>query len=247
MADDERVETIKTSDGAPFCGISNKDDLDGPTLAWGVPSKVEPRWPASLAIVFAMAVYIFLPGQYTVGPNWLMPALELAILVPVSLSAPRRVHGESYLLQVLAMAMIALVTMANCAALLLLIERVVHFAEISGAELLYSSISIWITNVIVFSLWYWEIDRGGPDQRAHAIHRNPDFLFPQMTTPGCAAADWTPQFSDYLYVAFTNATAFSPTDSMPLTGKAKLLMAAQSVISLGTIIITSARAVNILQ
>ncbi|HEY9759248.1 MAG TPA: hypothetical protein V6C97_29080 [Oculatellaceae cyanobacterium] len=112
--------------------------------------------------------------------------------------------------------------------------------------MLFSSLETWFTNIVVFALWYWEIDRGGPDQRARHESGPPDFLFPQMSTPSCADPNWTPKFFDYLYVAFTNATAFSPTDVQPLSRTAKALMLIESVISLVTITLVAARAVNIL-
>ena len=105
---------------------------------------------------------------------------------------------------------------------------------------------IWITNVLVFGLWYWELDRGGPVARLEAHRRQPDFLFPQMTAPDATTPDWTPTFLDYLYTSFTNATAFSPTDTMPLTAWAKLLMMVQSLASLLTVSLVISRAVNIL-
>jgi hypothetical protein len=107
-------------------------------------------------------------------------------------------------------------------------------------------VQIWLTNVIVFGLWYWDLDRGGPIERRRIHHRQPDFLFPQMVTPGAAPEPWCPHFVDYLYVSFTNATAFSPTDTMPLTAWAKLLMMVQSLASLLTVVLVAARAVNIL-
>jgi len=110
-----------------------------------------------------------------------------------------------------------------------------------------SSIQIWLTNVIVFGLWYWEVDRGGPRVRCRPDHEEPDFLFPQMVTPDAARPRWTPTFLDYLYVSFTNATAFSPTDTMPLTLTAKAVMAVQEVAALATIGLVFARAVNILR
>ena len=110
-----------------------------------------------------------------------------------------------------------------------------------------TAIQIWLTNVIVFGLWYWELDRGGPGARCRENHREPDFLFPQMSTPAAAPPSWAPRFLDYLYVAFTNATAFSPTDTLPLTAWAKVLMAIQSLASLLTVALVAARAVNILQ
>lgn len=100
--------------------------------------------------------------------------------------------------------------------------------------------------MLVFALWYWELDRGGPGARLRADHRHPDFLFPQMITPACAVAPWSPGFVDYLYVSFTTATAFSPTDTMPLTAWAKILMVTQSLASLLTVVLVAARAVNIL-
>jgi len=216
-------------------------------LAWGVPSKAESRWPASAAIAVAIILYLTLPERYTAGPSWLMPALELAILVPLTLKSPYRVAREGRLEQALAVALIAIVNVHNLASLVLLVDRLLyHGSKVTGPELLWSSLGIWLTNVIVYALWYWEIDRGGPHQRVHENHSAPDFLFPQMNTPGCSKPDWTPGFVDYVYLAFTNATAFSPTDAMPLTPVAKALMLSQSVVSLVTISFVAARAVNIL-
>jgi uncharacterized membrane protein len=136
---------------------------------------------------------------------------------------------------------------ANVGSLLLLVHELLKPGNhMVGQRLIFSSASIWVTNVIVYALWYWELDRGGPQAREHERHRAPDFLFPQMVTAGCAPSDWAPQFIDYLYVAFTNATAFSPTDTMPLTPWAKTLMGIQSLVSLLTIVLVAARAVNIL-
>jgi len=216
-------------------------------LAWGVPSKGEHRWPASLAIIAAMALYLTLPHRYTIGARWIMPLLELAILIPLSISSPRREAHEGKLQRLAATVMIAIVNIANFASLVLLVNTLIfHGAQVTGTELIFSSAGIWLTNVLVFALWYWELDRGGPDERAHYKHQAPDFLFPQMSTPGCAELDWSPRFVDYLYVAFTNATAFSPTDVMPLTPTAKALMLSQSAISLITITLVAARAVKIL-
>jgi hypothetical protein len=106
---------------------------------------------------------------------------------------------------------------------------------------------IWLTNVLVFALWYWELDRGGPVGRALAVKHHPDFLFPQMATPQMAPPDWEPWFPDYFYLSFTNATAFSPTDTLPLSRWAKMLMALQSAVSLSTVALVIARAVNILK
>lgn len=216
-------------------------------LSWGVPSQVEHRWPATAAVLGVITIYFGLPARYIAGPNWLMPALELAIILPLTLSAPKRVANEGRIKQFAATAAIGIVMIANMISLVLLVNTLLYSpAKIDGAELFFSSFEIWITNVIIFALWYWELDRGGPDDRTHVNHRAPDFLFPQMNTPGCASASWTPSFIDYLYLAFTNATAFSPTDVLPLTAPAKVLMLFQSIISLVTVTLVAARAVNIL-
>jgi uncharacterized membrane protein len=215
--------------------------------AWGVAARSEPRWPASLAVVVAIALYFTLPSRFVLGPMWLIPALEGAALIPLSLFAPRRTPKETPWAQVLAVVLIAIVNVANVVSLIALVRVILaHSKDLTGAQLLVTAASIWLTNVIIFALWYWELDRGGPDERMSGAHREPDFLFPQMSTPGCTPQNWTPAFIDYLYVAFTNATAFSPTDTMPLTPWAKTLMMIQSIASLLTITLVAARAVNIL-
>lgn len=214
--------------------------------AWGTPVVGEVRWPASLAVIAALLLYVTLPPWLTLGPVWLIPLIELALLVPLSLAAPRRVPNEASWLQIASMSLIGVVNISNIASLVLLVEALVHGNKATGAQLLLGAVQIWLTNVIVFGLWYWELDRGGPDARASTEHREPDFLFPQMVTPGCAHPLWSPKFFDYLYVSFTNATAFSPTDTMPLTTWAKMLMMVQSLASLLTVALVAARAVNIL-
>jgi len=223
--------------------------------AWGLLSTGEPRWPASLAVVAAVLLYVALPEklQLPVGPPalrafmpWLMPCLEVALLAALTLAAPRRRPGETRPLRYGAIALIALVNAANVVSLALLVDGLLHGSGKNGGQLLLSSIDIWLTNVLVFALWYWELDRCGPDDRSHPRHRHPDFLFPQMTTPHCTRAPWAPAFMDYLYVAFTNSTAFSPTDTLPLTPLAKSLMTVQGLASLLTIALVAARAVNIL-
>lgn len=219
--------------------------------AWGVSAHKEPRWPASAAVLMALALYWFLPNKLTIQPTWLLPALELALIIPLTIASPNRRKDEAAWERITAVALIALVNIANVISLVLLVQELLqgkaNGKEILGTQLLFSSILIWLTNVLVFALWYWELDRGGPDERSHPAHREPDFLYPQMVTPHCTHAAWSPSFMDYLYVSFTNATAFSPTDTMPLTPWAKALMAIQALTSLLTIALVAARAVNILQ
>jgi uncharacterized membrane protein len=226
----------------------HKTEMDRDACAWGLPARPESRWPASLAVLAAVALYVTLPERLTLGPTWLFPALELAVLVPLTMAVPRRGHDESRLHRSASIALIAIVNAANLASLILLVSNLLSgLNKREGTELILAAMQIWLTNVLVFGLWFWELDRGGPSARCRGDHREPDFLFPQMTTPAAAPRHWTPTFVDFLYVAFTNATAFSPTDVMPLTRWAKVLMLVQSLASLLTVALVAARAVNILQ
>jgi uncharacterized membrane protein len=216
-------------------------------VAWGEPARREPRWPAAIAVVLAIILYATLPSKLSFGPmKWLIPGLEVVLLLPLLATNPYRHNRESMWERTASIAIIALITLANLISLLLLVHLLLAGRHEAGRSLIFYAIEIWFTNVLVFGLWFWELDRGGPGERTSIHHRQPDFLFPQMATPGVAPTDWTPSFVDYLYVSFTNAAAFSPTDTMPLTEWAKLLMLVQSLASLLTIALVAARAVNIL-
>jgi hypothetical protein len=221
-------------------------ELDKDSCAWGLTSHPESRWPASLAVLAAALLYVTLPERYTIGPAWLLPALELALLVPLTVAVPTRHARETAAHRAASLTLVAVVSAANVASLVLLVHSLLNGVQRAGAELFFAAMQIWLTNVIVFGLWYWELDRGGPSARCRTSHREPDFLFPQMTTPAAAPPNWAPRFLDYLYVAFTNATAFSPTDTMPMTTWAKILMAIQSLTSLITVALVAGRAVNVL-
>jgi hypothetical protein len=214
--------------------------------AWGGTTRKEPRWPASLTVAATVLLYISLPNALTVGPTWLMPVLVSMLVIPLSLAAPHRYHGEPEWQGYVAIALIAIINLANVGSIVLLVHALLHGSELTGQVLLVDSLKIWLTNVLIFGLWYWELDRGGPDERTIPDHREPDFLFPQMSTPGCTKSYWSPGFIDYLYLALTNATAFSPTDTLPLTPMAKSLMGIQSLASLLTVALIASRAVNIL-
>ena len=215
-------------------------------LAWGVPSPPRSYWPARLCVVAAMILYLVLPERLIAGPRYVVPALEGVILAVLTATTPHRTTDQSAARRVLATVLIALVTVANLINLGLLVNALLQGGVQNGRELIFSSLAIWLTNVIVFALWYWELDRGGPLARHDPEHREPDFLFPQMATPGAGRPQWAPAFVDYAYLSFTNATAFSPTDVMPLTPIAKTLMTVQSSASLLTVALVAARAVNIL-
>jgi uncharacterized membrane protein len=213
--------------------------------AWGYASERESRWLVRLAIAVALALYITLPDRLTIGPAWVIPSGEAALLLFLSVTSARH-KLEDEVARTLSLVLIAVINAANVVSLVLLVHHLLVGTSADGRQLIVSSIQVWVTNVIVFALWFWEIDRGGPIERCSEDHGEPDFLFPQMVTPEAAPPDWAPNFVDYLYVSFTNATAFSPTDTMPLTRQAKFLMAVESLASLVTVAVVAARAVNIL-
>lgn len=216
--------------------------------AWRSVTQGEPRWPVSLGVLAAIAMQIALPDHLAPHPRWVLPALEFILLVGLVAANPRRIERRSGPLRAASAVLIALISMANAWSAARLVVGLVRGTEHQSApHLLTSGSAIWLTNVIVFCLWYWELDRGGPVARALALRPHPDFLFPQMTSPELAPAHWEPAFVDYLYLSFTNATAFSPTDVLPLSAWAKLTMMVQSGVSLATVALVIARAVNILQ
>jgi hypothetical protein len=206
----------------------------------------EPRWPASLAVTAALLLYMTLPGTLTIGPGWVIPALEAALLIPLTVRAPYRRREEVRVIRFASLLLIALVNIAVVASLVLLVHLVLSGEAVSGRQLIFSGIQIWLTLILVFSLWYWEVDRGGPGIRGEADQADPDFLFPQMATHELGQTEWMPGFVDYLYLSFTNATAFSPTDTMPITETAKVLMGIQGTAAIVTVGLVVARAVNIL-
>ncbi len=210
------------------------------------PAAPEPFWPAQIAILGAIALQIALPARLTVGPSWLIPGLEGVLLVGMFFATPKELEHEHPRRRRLALSLIAFVTAANIYSLGALTHFLLHHNVGNGRELIISGTLIWLTNWLIFGLWYWELDRGGPGKRAAAHDTPPDFLFPQMADDTIEPRDWRPRFIDYLYVALTNATAFSPTDTMPLSAMAKSIMGVQSVVSLVTIGLIVSRAVNIL-
>lgn len=207
---------------------------------------LETRWPATIAVVAAIGLYLTLPDKLLLGPRWVLPALEAAILLPLTVARPHRHPGESGRSRIAAIILIGLTTVGNVASLGLLVHVLLTGRLISGRTLIISAIEIYATNVIVFGLWYWELDGGGPGARLGRRSPYRDFLFPQMNSPEKAPPNWRPAFLDYLYVSLTNATAFSPTDTMPLTRRAKALMGVQCVASLLTVALVAGRAVNVL-
>jgi uncharacterized membrane protein len=206
----------------------------------------DPYIGPQLVVGAAILLQLSLPDKVTIGPAWLLPALEGVLLVGLFTVGQRpTLSGRSKTRRKIAIALIAFVSAANIVSLVLLCRLLVDGSKYSGRGLILAGAVLWLTNVLLFSLWYWELDRGGPIARAEDPAQ-PDFQFPQMVTPDLTPG-WEPNLIDYLYVSFTNATAFSPTDAMPLSRRAKSLMALQSLASLVTVGLVVARAVNILQ
>jgi uncharacterized membrane protein len=217
--------------------------------AWRRVTRGESRLAVTLAILAAIAMLVALPDRIALHPRWLLPGLALLLLIGLIVASPTRIDRQSRALRGVSLLLIAVISIANAVTATRLIVDLVRGTGIrTPGELLLTGAAIWLTNVIAFGLWYWEFDRGGPVARAHAKKQYPDFLFPQMgSPPELTPPEWEPEFVDYLYTSFTNATAFSPTDVMPLSRWAKLTMLAQSAVSLMTVALVIARAVNILK
>jgi uncharacterized membrane protein len=216
--------------------------------AWLRQTGGEPRLPAVVAVVVAIALQLAIPERLAFRPLWLLPALETAMLVTLIVANPSRISDGRRWLRWLGVTLVVAISVANGWSAESLITGLIAGTEGgTAAPLLVNGGAIWLTNVIVFSLWYWELDRGGPSARARAVHHHPDFMFVQMQSPELARPNWEPGFVDYLYLSFTNAATFGPTDVLPLSRWAKMIMLGQSVVSLATVILVIARAVNILR
>jgi hypothetical protein len=206
----------------------------------------ESRWPASVALLCCVGLYLVLPSRLVVGPRWLLPVLVALPLFP--LSARRHRHpDESAWIRRVVLVLIGIVTIANVTSAALLVHRLLSTNVSQGTQLIYSAVSIWLTNVIIYGVWFWEIDQGGPHRRASGDEIWPDIMFPQTESPTLAAADWHPHFFDYLFTSFANGTSFAPADAMPLTLRLKVLFASESAVSLVAIVVVGARAINILR
>jgi hypothetical protein len=208
----------------------------------------ESRWPPALAIVVVLLLLAVLPGHVTALPVWVSYVAAVAVLVPMA--AVGLTAGNTLWLGI-QRAMIILLASAYVA------NTIAELADMIGVitlhpkgnnafSLLSSSVAIWVANVLTFSLLYWQIDRGGPYARASKSSAKPDWVFPQPATPEDLPPDWRPLFLDYLYLGYNTATAFSPTDALPLTRRAKMLMMIESTISLLTSVIVLSRAINVL-
>jgi hypothetical protein len=215
----------------------------------------EPRWPAAIATIVAIALYALLPGTLVIGPRFVIPGLEGVILVAVIAANPLRMTNRSRYSRMTTLILTFLIMATNLAALVLLMHRLVSGGG-QGGPLLLAALQVWLTNVIVFGLAFWELDRGGPVTRwdlARQALPLADFRFPQdedrdtvveVSRGAAARSGWLPRYIDYAYVSLTNSSAFSPTDTMPLTSRAKLLMALESTMALITSVVVIAKGVG---
>jgi hypothetical protein len=212
--------------------------------AWRRHTEGETRWAVIAAVVVAVGLQVALPDRFAPGHR-LVPVLELLLAIGLIATHPHRTGRAQGWLRPASLVLVGMISVTNGWSAVRLVQGIVDGKQDDALVLLSSGAAIWATNVIIFALWFWEFDRGGPLKRAHGVHAAPDFVFPQMQNPELSHADWEPHFSDYLYVSFTNSCAFSPTDTMPMARWAKMAMLAQSGISLVTVALVISRAVGL--
>jgi uncharacterized membrane protein len=216
------------------------------TPHWHLPHKGEHRFPVSLVVVIVITLQFLLPGNLSLNSQKLICLVEFSLLLLLYALSPTGIKRHHSPTRAIGFILTSVMTISNTASAIKLVSELISGGIGTATQLLVSGGSIWLTNVVIFSLWFWDLDRGGPGARAEAKNVSPDFLFPQMSDPLFAAPGWHPKFFDYLYMSFTNASAFSPTDVMPLSRWAKMLMLLQSTTSLVVVGLVVARAVNIL-
>lgn len=207
----------------------------------------EQRWPVTAVVLVVIFLQLTLPSSLNVKFPIVVCGIELVLLLVLTFMSPNRISEHLPTPRTLGLVLAAVMTASNLVSTARLISELLHGGVTDATKLIITGGSIWFTNVVVFALWYWEFDRGGPGARAQARKQIPDFMFPQMSDPDLAAPMWASTFFDYLYMSFTNSSAFSPTDVLPLTRWAKALMLLQSITSLVVVALVIARAVNILQ
>ena len=209
----------------------------------------EPWWPVALAIIVAAGLHVALPARYRVQPAWVVPAVLVGLLAVLIVGDPGRIDRQRAWLRIVTGVVIAFLTVANLLAAVRLVVEILTNNKLFAAHpggLLAAGGVVWLTNVIAFGLWYWDLDRGGAAARAHHPDRNPAFVFPEMQHSQYAPANWVPRFVDYLSLAFWTATAISPTDISAIRPWAKLLMMLEAGCSSALAALVIARAINVL-
>ena len=203
-----------------------------------------PRWPAIVALLVVAVLLALVSNQLTLGPSWVPLAIVLLLLIPLVLSSRRNLHGRR---RALGMVALTTVTIAVAASAFFLVQQLL-FGSIEPTTLFTGAGAIWVANLLTFAVWYWEIDGGGPAMRRRDGHVSSDFLFPQLQVgDGTSSHGWWPTFIDYLFVAFNASSAFSPTDTLILSRRAKVLMMVQALIAIVTVVVLAARAINTLR
>jgi uncharacterized membrane protein len=222
--------------------IGGDEGATTPAAPWS-----EPRWPMAAAVLAAILLQVGTPHRGRLQVWWLFPLLESVLLVIVILRDPGRIDRRTRQARRSTIVLLAVMTIGTMGGVVVLIyDILVSVEKVNATDLLGRGAAIWVTNIIVFSLWYWELDRGGPAERAAGSGVPPSFAFPENAMPEFAEAGWRPKYPDYLYLAYTNATAFSPTDTLPVRTWAKMTLLLQSAVSLVTAILVIARAINVL-
>jgi hypothetical protein len=207
----------------------------------------DPLWPEQLTVLSVILLSLTLPDQLTVGPPWLLPAAEGALFLALVATTPRKRRRELPARRQLRIGLVSLMSAANVASLFFLARFGVNAQKVDGHALLIGGGVLWVTAVLLFALWYWEMDRGGPLERVAEPETGIDFVFPQMQDPRWAPDGWLPRMPDFLYLSFVNAATFAPPEShFPITNLAKLLLSLQGLGALVTDTLIVARAVNIL-
>ncbi|MDH6193840.1 hypothetical protein M2272_000461 [Mycobacterium frederiksbergense] len=222
-------------------------DAEHRAPSWLRPGDPENRLPVLAALIAAIALQLAIPVNYTLVPRWPLTSAEVLLLVVLVWLNPIRLTRATRLGRYASLVLLGAITVDNTLSAVVLDAKILT-GEVSNnaAVLLGSGAAIFVTNVIAFGIWYWELDRGGPFARRDGTHPYPDFMFPQMGNPKVAKPNWRPTFVDYLYVSLTNVMAFSPTDTMPLARWAKMMMSLQAMVALSTAGLVIARAVNVL-
>jgi hypothetical protein len=214
--------------------------------AWRRRTEGEHRWPVASTVMVGIALQQLLPDRVLPPERYLLPGLEMLLLIGLTAANPFRMNRESTWLRAGGLALTGLIGVSNGWSAVLMVADLVRGRPVGPGELLGVGALIWVTNVLAFALVYWQLDRGGPAVRASGSREHPDFLFAQMQSPEMAPPDWEPTFSDYLYLSFTNSSAFSPTDVLPLSRWAKMIMMGQAAVALVVVLLVVARAINVL-
>ncbi|MGK2881446.1 MAG: hypothetical protein ACSLE6_11825 [Mycobacterium sp.] len=215
--------------------------------SWLRTGNPESNLPVVLALIAAMALQLVIPGRYRLVPSWPLVTMEALLLVTLVVINPLTMSRRTRYGKVAIRILLGAITIDNTGSAVRLAYQILTGQVSNDPAILFGSgTAIFVTNIIAFGIWYWELDSGGPIARCNVEQRHPDFMFPQMGNPELAPPHWRPLFLDYLYVSTTNVTAFSPTDTMPLTRWAKAMMTVQAAVGLSTLVLVVSRAVNVL-